>query len=242
MQGLLPGSVSKYCLQQSPIPVIVVRPSLKREKKKKKRLADPSRKSYNHILRMSQAKGSRLFDNPKSADSSSTTLHEDEEAQAVAKAIGLTSSSQAGDAPSRPLSKDSSSGKGASDNEEDDSTRRTSGSSVVASNPLMSPTSDASSVAVKSPSLHPLDSPAVTDSEGEQSEDDESHNPQPRDTHDDDGPVDGSKPPTAGEGSSVPSPADRKESATTSSMSTAEILPEKKSKEAPEAVSACRTF
>ena len=47
MQGLLPGSVSKYCLQQSPIPVVVVRPSTKREKKKKKRLADPTRRSYD---------------------------------------------------------------------------------------------------------------------------------------------------------------------------------------------------
>ncbi|KZF22733.1 adenine nucleotide alpha hydrolases-like protein, partial [Xylona heveae TC161] len=32
IQGLLPGSVSKYCLQHSPVPVIVVRPSSKREK------------------------------------------------------------------------------------------------------------------------------------------------------------------------------------------------------------------
>ncbi|KAH3137040.1 hypothetical protein KXV82_000923 [Aspergillus fumigatus] len=50
VQGLLPGSVSKYCLQQSPIPVIVVRPTTKREKKKKKRQADPTRRSYNQIL------------------------------------------------------------------------------------------------------------------------------------------------------------------------------------------------
>lgn len=34
IQGLLPGSISKYCLQNSPVPVIVVRPSAKREKKK----------------------------------------------------------------------------------------------------------------------------------------------------------------------------------------------------------------
>lgn len=26
IQGLLPGSVSKYCLQNSPVPVVVVRP------------------------------------------------------------------------------------------------------------------------------------------------------------------------------------------------------------------------
>ena len=49
VQGLLPGSVSKWCLQSSPIPVIVVRPETKRLKKKKKRQADPNRQAYNTI-------------------------------------------------------------------------------------------------------------------------------------------------------------------------------------------------
>ncbi|KAK4940875.1 hypothetical protein LTR66_014873, partial [Elasticomyces elasticus] len=49
-QGLLPGSVSKYCLQHSPVPVIVVRPSSKRDKKKRKRLRDPRRGGYRDIL------------------------------------------------------------------------------------------------------------------------------------------------------------------------------------------------
>ncbi|KAF2209507.1 hypothetical protein CERZMDRAFT_25991, partial [Cercospora zeae-maydis SCOH1-5] len=50
-QGLLSsGSVSKYCLQYSPVPVIVVRPSSKREAKKRKRLQDPSRSGYRDIL------------------------------------------------------------------------------------------------------------------------------------------------------------------------------------------------
>lgn len=53
IQGLLPGSVSKYCLQHSPVPVIVVRPSNKREKKKKKRQADPARRAYMDILERS---------------------------------------------------------------------------------------------------------------------------------------------------------------------------------------------
>ncbi|KAH8154195.1 uncharacterized protein LAJ45_01963 [Morchella importuna] len=53
LQGLLPGSVSKYCLQHSPVPVIVVRPSSKREKKKEKRKADPGRKVYQEILQSS---------------------------------------------------------------------------------------------------------------------------------------------------------------------------------------------
>ncbi|GCB24941.1 universal stress protein A family protein C25B2.10 [Aspergillus awamori] len=89
MQGLLPGSVSKYCLQQSPIPVIVVRPTTKREKKKKKRLADPARRNYNHILEMSERRGSHIFDRSSSRDSSVSKLP-DEEA-AVAAALGLPS-------------------------------------------------------------------------------------------------------------------------------------------------------
>jgi len=84
---LLPGSVSKYCLQRSPIPVIVVRPSPKREKKKKKRLADPNRRSYNHILELSERQGSHIFSGPSSRNSSVSKLP-DEEA-AVAAALGL---------------------------------------------------------------------------------------------------------------------------------------------------------
>ncbi|KAL2802385.1 universal stress protein family domain protein [Aspergillus granulosus] len=87
VQGLLPGSVSKYCLQRSPIPVIVVRPSTKREKKKKKRLADPTRRSYNQILELSEQRGSHIFSAPSSRNSSVAKLP-DEEA-AVAAALGL---------------------------------------------------------------------------------------------------------------------------------------------------------
>lgn len=49
-KGLLPGSISKYCLQHSPVPVVVVRPSQKREKKKAKREADPTRRAYRDVL------------------------------------------------------------------------------------------------------------------------------------------------------------------------------------------------
>ncbi|KAI9375374.1 hypothetical protein BJX61DRAFT_494491 [Aspergillus egyptiacus] len=87
VQGLLSGSISKYCLQRSPIPVIVVRPSVKREKKKKKRLADPTRRSYNHILELSERQGSHIFSAPSSRNSSVAKLP-DEEA-AVAAALGL---------------------------------------------------------------------------------------------------------------------------------------------------------
>lgn len=47
------NSFSKWCLQYSPIPVVVVRPPEKREKKKKKRDADPSRQDYAKMLRES---------------------------------------------------------------------------------------------------------------------------------------------------------------------------------------------
>ncbi|KAH8703654.1 hypothetical protein BGW36DRAFT_423207 [Talaromyces proteolyticus] len=88
MQGLLPGSVSKYCLQQSPIPVVVVRPSTKREKKKKKRLADPNRRSYGNILQISEQRGSGLFNKEVGSDASIAKRPADE-AAAVAEAIGL---------------------------------------------------------------------------------------------------------------------------------------------------------
>ncbi|KAL2315873.1 Universal stress protein A family protein C25B2.10 [Schizosaccharomyces pombe] len=47
------GSVSKFCLQKSPIPVIVVRPDRKRVRSKNKRLKDKTRKSYMEILEIS---------------------------------------------------------------------------------------------------------------------------------------------------------------------------------------------
>ena len=86
IQGLLPGSVSKYCLQNSPVPVVVVRPEEKREKKRKKRLADPSRQNYSSILDQTNATSSGAFESlvRQSAGKASK-----DEAAAVAKAIGL---------------------------------------------------------------------------------------------------------------------------------------------------------
>jgi hypothetical protein len=54
-QGLLPGSVSKYCLQHSPVPVIVVRPSSKRDKARNKRANDPDRLGYKEMLAKSES-------------------------------------------------------------------------------------------------------------------------------------------------------------------------------------------
>lgn len=91
MQGLLPGSVSKYCLQQSPIPVIVVRPSAKRAHKKKKRLQDPTRASYGNILSQAQSRGGSTVLDKRPIRNSVAPLPEatDQEAAAVARAIGL---------------------------------------------------------------------------------------------------------------------------------------------------------
>jgi hypothetical protein len=166
VQGLLPGSVSKYCLQQSPIPVIVVRPSQKREKKKLKRLADPTRKSYNRILRLSEARGSKLFDTMTGSANSSTSKLPEDEAVAVARAIGLPTSGSQLDLPSRLGTRESSIREG-SEIEDDDSARRTSTTSSMLYNPVF-PISEASSVAVRSPSLPP-------------------HSPQPSDFGDENG-------------------------------------------------------
>jgi len=52
--GLLPGSMSKYCLQHSPVPVIVVHPSQRRLHRKNKRQNDPDRQSYLHLLQLAK--------------------------------------------------------------------------------------------------------------------------------------------------------------------------------------------
>ena len=87
MQGLLPGSVSKYCLQYSPVPVVVVRPSSKREKKKKKRLADPRRAKYDTILEQTQTLNLSEDGNSVLGPLPDATA---QEAAAVAQAIGVT--------------------------------------------------------------------------------------------------------------------------------------------------------
>ncbi len=78
--------MSKYCLQNSPVPVVVVRPEEKREKKKKKRLADPSRQNYSSILDQTNASGSEAFESLARHSGGEAS---ENEAAAVAKAIGL---------------------------------------------------------------------------------------------------------------------------------------------------------
>jgi len=90
IQGLVNtrNSFSKYCLQYSPIPVVVVRPDDKRQKKKEKRSQDPDKQSY--IKMLASNKGMH------EADSENSSIYDmemrispDEEAHKVAAAIGL---------------------------------------------------------------------------------------------------------------------------------------------------------
>lgn len=91
-QNLVTTSFSKWCLQYSPIPVVVVRPTEKREKKKKKRLNDPARQNYAQIL---QDNGQGIHEanvNPKDNTYEPTMLPSkgaDAEAHAVAEALEL---------------------------------------------------------------------------------------------------------------------------------------------------------
>jgi hypothetical protein len=90
VQGLVSNrnSFSKWCLQYSPIPVVVVRPTEKRNKKKNKRGADPSRQDYARIL-----KDSGIDEHETDSGSHSVALEisntPDGEAHAVAAALGL---------------------------------------------------------------------------------------------------------------------------------------------------------
>jgi Universal stress protein family len=145
MQGLLPGSVSKYCLQQSPIPVIVVRPSTKRLKKKKKRMADPTRRNYNLILEKARS-GYSLDKVNRNSIIGPLPSATDQEAAAVAKAIGVPKHFEAA-----PLSRALSS--------------KTEGTERSAS---PGPLNQASSnVVMKSPNLGPVDSPELSDEESD---------------------------------------------------------------------------
>ncbi|KAI9750923.1 MAG: hypothetical protein M4579_006246 [Chaenotheca gracillima] len=172
IQGLLPGSVSKYCLQHSPVPVIVVRPTFKREKKKKKRQKDPTRKGYLSILEKSGLKGthSHMLDksnrNSLVADAPVAT---DEEAEAVAAAIGLQAATdQATDqlADMAPISKVQST--------RSDATSATSATSMESPSPTEERLYDdlkSPGVVMKSPELRDLDSPAPSESEASDDDD-----------------------------------------------------------------------
>ena len=89
MQSLLPGSVSKYCLQQSPIPVIVVRSSQKRLRKKRKRQLDPTRSLYSSMIHQAQqAGGTSALDKVHEVVLGTVPEATEKEAAAVLQAIG----------------------------------------------------------------------------------------------------------------------------------------------------------
>jgi hypothetical protein len=82
------NSFSKYCLQYSPIPVVVVRPDDKRLKKKEKRSQDPARQSYAAMLAYNSGRHEADSDTG-SVYEFLKSISEDEEAHRVAAAIGL---------------------------------------------------------------------------------------------------------------------------------------------------------
>ncbi|KAI9844297.1 MAG: hypothetical protein M1837_005707 [Sclerophora amabilis] len=172
IQGLLPGSVSKYCLQHSPVPVIVVRPTFKREKKKKKRQQNPARKGYLNILERSGAKGTHSHMLDKSNRNSivaNAPQATDEEAEAVAAAIGLLPPNDDEVADMPPISKVHST--------KSDATSATSATSVDSMSPrdeeLYEDDPKSPGIVMKSPELRDLDSPALSESEASDDEDDD---------------------------------------------------------------------
>ncbi|CAN8097367.1 unnamed protein product [Discula destructiva] len=89
-QGLVASrnSFSKYCLQYSPVPVVVVRPDSKRQKKKDKRDTDPEKQSYRQMLQGNQGIHEADTQAP-SAWEIESKLSAEEEAGKVARALGL---------------------------------------------------------------------------------------------------------------------------------------------------------
>jgi nucleotide-binding universal stress UspA family protein len=93
-QGLVSNrnSFSKWCLQYSPIPVVVVRPIEKRLRKKEKRKGDPTRQTYVQML---QDSGTVVHEADSSPMNSAVDVNilpgntPDVEAHAVAAALGL---------------------------------------------------------------------------------------------------------------------------------------------------------
>lgn len=89
IQGLVnKNSFSKYCLQYSPVPTVVVRDYEKRMKKKDKRSNDPGRHSYANMLAPTNGMHEANSEN-SSVYNMEAKISADEEAHRVAAAIGL---------------------------------------------------------------------------------------------------------------------------------------------------------
>ncbi|KEY69041.1 hypothetical protein S7711_03340 [Stachybotrys chartarum IBT 7711] len=93
IQGLVNtrNSFSKYCLQYSPVPVIIVRPTEKRIKKKTKRANDATRRTYVAMLAASDGVHEADSDGRVNYQLESNITAE-EEAHQVAKELGLPAS------------------------------------------------------------------------------------------------------------------------------------------------------
>ncbi len=91
IQGLVNtrNSFSKYCLQYSPVPVVVVRPDDKRKKKKDKRNNDSSRQTYANLLSQNPLGKHEADSENSSVYALENGISADEEAHRVARAIGL---------------------------------------------------------------------------------------------------------------------------------------------------------
>ncbi|KAF1932564.1 adenine nucleotide alpha hydrolases-like protein, partial [Didymella exigua CBS 183.55] len=150
-QGLLPGSVSKYCLQHSPVPVIVVRPSSKRDKARSKRANDPSRSGYQEML----AKSDTLIDVTTSPAPSprASFVASDEQAAAVTASLQVQSVQYTQPAEPSPLAQVHHPEESEDENFEKD---------------LRSPGS-----LLKSPELQNLDSPDISSDSSSDDEDGE---------------------------------------------------------------------
>ena len=172
-QGLLSsGSVSKYCLQYSPVPVIVVRPSSKREAKKRKRLRDPSRTGYRDILDKSEdaprGRGGHLLDaqNRMSVVGSDLgalgqmdSAHDpDHEARMVAEAIGYRGAAKPSVGPEKDGARSTSLSRVTS--ARSDASERSEGDFASPKEELL-----------KSPELRNVDSPPASDDEPDDDED-----------------------------------------------------------------------
>lgn len=179
-QGLLSsGSVSKYCLQYSPVPVIVVRPSSKRESKKRKRLQDPTRRSYRDILDKSEdaprGRGGHLLDERNRMSIMGSDLgvlgrlegddDPDAEARLVAEAIGYRGHRGSGGSASAQgsnLSRVMSTASGPSDVSADSDDDMTLTEERV----------------LKSPQLAGLDSPYASDEDEDERDDEAARHPE----------------------------------------------------------------
>ena len=91
IQGLVTNrnSFSKWCLQYSPIPVVVVRPTEKRLRKKLKRDVDPTRQDYARILKESGIEYHETMNHSTDDHTLEASNDPRAEAHAVADALNL---------------------------------------------------------------------------------------------------------------------------------------------------------